>query len=203
MTGSLAYSDEVYCYYKDVDMGIVGPMETGFPSSPAHVTVADEEDDKNDDLTLAVPKQTKKKCCSLHTVTAFIDDRRIQYSISCADGVLKMIAMDSWTNDASADYLTATNTASTASFNLFDRIKTLKIIRSPETGQLDWIAMIRDALDAIASSNVLPVFVRVFGSSSDCQRCNKSSRTIESFVKMEKSSISVGTARNDSTIPTS
>lgn len=43
-----------------------------------------------------------------------------------------MKTMDSIANDDSTDDLTATNTFSTASFNSFDQIETLKIIRSKE-----------------------------------------------------------------------
>ncbi|KAJ1359788.1 hypothetical protein KIN20_018591 [Parelaphostrongylus tenuis] len=61
MTVTPTYHDEVYSELNDVDMDIVEPIETVYSSSPAHVTVIEDEDDESDDLNLVAPKQTKKK----------------------------------------------------------------------------------------------------------------------------------------------
>ncbi|VDM58659.1 unnamed protein product [Angiostrongylus costaricensis] len=168
MSVSSTYNDEVHCETTDVGVECVEPMEVIYPSNPAHVTVIEDVDDESDSLASVVLKQAKKKCCNFDTVTTTIAGRRIEYSVNCADGVLKMKTMDSLTDDTSTDNLSATNTITTASFNSFDQIETLKIIRSHETGELNWIAMIKNALDAIPAPKMMPAFLRRSGS-SDCQ----------------------------------
>uniref|UniRef100_A0A0K0DMI2 [Histone H3]-lysine(4) N-trimethyltransferase n=1 Tax=Angiostrongylus cantonensis TaxID=6313 RepID=A0A0K0DMI2_ANGCA len=168
MTVSSTYDDEVHCETTDAGVECVEPVEVMCPSSPAHVTVIEDVDDESGSLASVVSKQTKKKCCNIDTVTTTIAGRRIEYSVNCADGVLKMKTMDSLTDDTSTDNLSATNTITTASFNSFDQIETLKIIRSHETGEFNWIAMIKSALDGIPAPKITPDFLRGSGS-SDCQ----------------------------------
>ncbi|VDK41278.1 unnamed protein product [Cylicostephanus goldi] len=121
-------------------------MDVVYPSSPARVQVIDDEDDDTEFGSCELPS---KKCCDANTVT----------TVDCEQGYLKMKTVDSTANDESTDDLTATNTFSTASFNSLDQIETLKIIRSKETGELDWIAMLQNALDAAPLPETLPRFM--------------------------------------------
>ncbi|KAK6766683.1 hypothetical protein RB195_026141 [Necator americanus] len=132
-------------------------MEVVYPSSPARVQIIDDEDD--DDTEFGSCELTTRKCCDSDTITTVIAGRKIQYTVDCEQGYLKMKTMDSTVNDDSTDDLTATNTFSTASFNSFDQIETLKIIRSKETGELDWMAMIQNALEAAPPPETLPGFL--------------------------------------------
>ncbi|KAL6722527.1 hypothetical protein Aduo_017643 [Ancylostoma duodenale] len=132
-------------------------MEVVYPSSPARVQVIDDEDD--DTELSSYEEVPTKKCCDTETITAVIAGRKIQYAVDCEQGFLKMKTMDSIANDDSTDDLTATNTFSTASFSSFDQIETLKIIRSKENGELDWMAMIQNALEAAPPPETLPGFM--------------------------------------------
>ncbi|KAK6033033.1 hypothetical protein OSTOST_00758 [Ostertagia ostertagi] len=134
------------------------PMEVVYPSSPARITVIDDEDD-DDDPAVHIPRK-KRKGPQNDTVTTTIAGRKIQYSIDTERGVLKMKTMDSALNDASTDDLTATNTFTSASFSSFDQIETLKIIRSTDTGELNWLAMIENALEAAPPPETLPTFLQ-------------------------------------------
>ncbi|CAJ0609911.1 unnamed protein product [Cylicocyclus nassatus] len=131
-------------------------MDVVYPSSPARVQVIDDEDDDTEFGSCELPS---KKCCDANTVTTVIAGRKIQYTVDCEQGYLKMKTVDSTANDESTDDLTAANTFSTASFNSLDQIETLKIIRSKDTGELDWIAMIQNALDAAPLPETLPRFM--------------------------------------------
>ncbi|EYC07083.1 hypothetical protein Y032_0072g679 [Ancylostoma ceylanicum] len=132
-------------------------MEVVYPSSPARVQVIDDEDD--DTELSSCEEVPTKKCCDTETITTVIAGRKIQYAVDCDQGFLKMKTMDSIANDDSTDDLTATNTFSSASFSSFDQIETLKIIRSKETGELDWMAMIQNALEAAPPPETLPGFM--------------------------------------------
>ncbi|KAJ1368377.1 hypothetical protein KIN20_029500 [Parelaphostrongylus tenuis] len=48
-------------------------------------------------------------------------------------------------------------------------VLTLKIIRFHETGKLNWIAMIDNALDTVPPPKIMPDFLRTSGLLSDCQ----------------------------------
>ncbi|KAK5975007.1 hypothetical protein GCK32_002359 [Trichostrongylus colubriformis] len=138
---------------------VIEPMEIAYPSSPARITVIDDEDDFESDGSVSVPRK-KKKGPQIDTVTTTIAGRKIQYNVDADHGVLKMKTMDSVGNDASTDDLTATNTLTSASFSSFDRIETLKIIRSAETGEFNWTAMIENALEAAPPPVTLPSFLQ-------------------------------------------
>ncbi|XGW33206.1 hypothetical protein V3C99_017574 [Haemonchus contortus] len=134
--------------------------EITYPSSPARITVIDDEDDDEEDESPSPIPKKKRKQSQSDTVTTTIAGRKIWYNIDTEQGLLKMKSVDSNVTDASTDCLTATNTITTASFNSFDQIETLKIIRSPETGELDWLAMIENALEAAPPPETLPSFLQ-------------------------------------------
>ncbi|KJH44617.1 hypothetical protein DICVIV_09338 [Dictyocaulus viviparus] len=177
MTIPSAFDDDVQCGFANT--GLVEPTEMLYPSSPARVTVIEDDDDRSDGSVVVA-----KQCCNINTVTTTIAGRRIEYSVDCAEGLLKMKTMDSTGVDALTDNLSATNTITTASFNSFDQIETLKIIRSHEvcglllyyvfeqsvrsffkTGEFNWIAMIENALGGAPPPEIMPTFLRLNDSS--------------------------------------
>ncbi|CAJ0598756.1 unnamed protein product [Cylicocyclus nassatus] len=130
-------------------------MDIVYPSSPARVQVIDDE---NDDTELESYQSPSRKCCDADSFTKVIAGRKILYTVDCEQGFVKLKTVDSKASDEPTDDL-ATSTFSTASFNSYDKIETLRIIRSKETGELDWMTMIQNTLEAPPFPETLPRFL--------------------------------------------